>query len=57
VTDAWKYLTPFQRKVIRLRAKLFIARKNITLFWKHLYFAPIRILRKMELRSYPAHWI
>jgi len=58
LTDAWKYLTPAQRKILRLRVQIIVTKQNIKNKMRRLYYAPLRILSLLHYRvTYPAHWL
>lgn len=58
LTDAWKYLTPLQRKILRLRVQWVITLQNTSAFLQNLYRLPIRILSLLHYRQlFPAHWL
>lgn len=57
LTDAWKYLTPFQRKVLRLQVQVIVTRKRASSFLEHAYYSLPCFIKTIQTYSYPAHWI
>ena len=51
------YISPIHQRLIYLCARIFICRRQFRLFINGVYYAPIVILKQIEVYTYQAHWI